>query len=356
MPNETPNGDMENALPVFVCWSGEAAKQIASSLVEWVHFVFGRECVDVFFSEHMEGGAQWATKLRGALQRADLGIIVLTHGNTTNPWILFEAGALSKVVADTQVVPLLFGPSPKDLRDNPLAHFQEINGLQHDAARRLADVIRPRMRVASPHPDDISRRAELGWKDRVAPTLQPTLQQHIATTTDSLSPSSQSDKALLDLSAKVEQTNQWMAQLLELPTRLKAWEPHLGELRAINSILASIRERVERIERSQQKDASAREGAVDAPAPAESDIRGLRSERARAQYTASELARLESRVLGSFWHANQSVSGTDVLKWVERHWPAATRGAATELLVPYENDEKGRSNLFQALAWKVEVG
>jgi hypothetical protein len=52
-----------------------------------------------------------------------VGIICLTADNTNKPWILFEAGALSKTLPDTYVCPLLFDLRPSDI-EGPLAQFQ----------------------------------------------------------------------------------------------------------------------------------------------------------------------------------------------------------------------------------------
>ncbi len=43
--------------------------------------------------------------------------------NVSSPWILFEAGALSKSMLDSKVIPLLFGLEQSDL-SGPLSQFQ----------------------------------------------------------------------------------------------------------------------------------------------------------------------------------------------------------------------------------------
>jgi hypothetical protein len=50
-------------------------------------------------------------------------VICLTPENLENPWLLYEAGALSKSVEGSSVVPFLLGVRKADVK-GPLAHFQ----------------------------------------------------------------------------------------------------------------------------------------------------------------------------------------------------------------------------------------
>jgi hypothetical protein len=49
----------------------------------------------------------------------------MTEENLTSPWIMFEAGAISKVVEEGLVCPIVFGINKTDLV-GPLASFQAI--------------------------------------------------------------------------------------------------------------------------------------------------------------------------------------------------------------------------------------
>ena len=52
------------------------------------------------------------------------GIICLTNDNQTAPWLLFEAGALSKTIEKTYVIPYLIDLAPSDILPGPLTQFQ----------------------------------------------------------------------------------------------------------------------------------------------------------------------------------------------------------------------------------------
>jgi len=69
-------------------------------------------------------GSRWANELSENLDGIDFGILCLTQDNVNSPWILFEAGALSKSLKKGKVVPYLIGINPKDLNESPLSQFQ----------------------------------------------------------------------------------------------------------------------------------------------------------------------------------------------------------------------------------------
>ena len=61
--------------------------------------------------------------LTSHLEEAQFGLICLTPENLEAPWLLFEAGALSKSMDNSRVVPYLYGVS-QALLQGPLAQFQ----------------------------------------------------------------------------------------------------------------------------------------------------------------------------------------------------------------------------------------
>jgi hypothetical protein len=63
----------------------------------------------------------------------------MTEENLTSPWIMFEAGAISKVVEEGLVCPIVFGIRKTDLK-GPLASFQAIE-FNEDEVRQLLTTI-----------------------------------------------------------------------------------------------------------------------------------------------------------------------------------------------------------------------
>jgi len=60
-------------------------------------------------SNDIRSGQRWFSEIGKELQNTKFGILCLTPSNKEAPWILFEAGAISKIVDESRVVPLLIG-------------------------------------------------------------------------------------------------------------------------------------------------------------------------------------------------------------------------------------------------------
>jgi hypothetical protein len=109
-------------LGVFISWSGERSKLLSLQICWWLPRVLS--ATRPWMSERdIHKGERWSSQIGGQLQGHRVGIICITPENMTSPWLLFEAGALSKSVGDAKVCPLLFGMRASDL-EGPLSQFQ----------------------------------------------------------------------------------------------------------------------------------------------------------------------------------------------------------------------------------------
>ncbi len=120
-------------MKLFVSWSGNLSHQVALLIRDWLPQVIN--VLDPYVSsQDIKAGEQWFTSVRKELEDSSYGIICLTHDNLKQPWLLFEAGALSTRVSRARVVPLLIDISPSDLYP-PLSEFQAVqcnkNGVLH---------------------------------------------------------------------------------------------------------------------------------------------------------------------------------------------------------------------------------
>ena len=107
---------------VFISWSGDRSEKVADALRGWLPSVI--QSVEPFMSaSDIEKGTRWANDIGEHLEKAQFGLICLTEENLEAPWLLFEAGALSKSIEDSRVVPYLYGVSKTELK-GPLAQFQ----------------------------------------------------------------------------------------------------------------------------------------------------------------------------------------------------------------------------------------
>jgi hypothetical protein len=110
---------------VFISWSGERSRGAAKAMAEWLSCVFAGR-VAPWISEHDIGaGSRWGQALSASLEECNFGIICLTPDNLTSPWLLFEAGCLSKTVKSSRVVPYLLQLKPTEI-EFPLAQFQAV--------------------------------------------------------------------------------------------------------------------------------------------------------------------------------------------------------------------------------------
>jgi len=125
-------------MKVFISWSGPISKKVAEALTDWLGNVI-QAAKPWMSSENIEKGARWSTDLAQQLEESKVGIICVTPDNINAPWLNFEAGALSKTLADSFVSPYLFGLEPTDLT-GPLVQFQVTRANKEDTKRLVRTI------------------------------------------------------------------------------------------------------------------------------------------------------------------------------------------------------------------------
>lgn len=109
-------------MKVFISWSGELSRELAEAFRNWLPSVL--QVVRPYFTpSDIEKGARWSSHIAQELAESRIGVFCLTRENLSSAWIMFEAGAISKVVGDAHVCPILFGLEASDLT-GPLSQFQ----------------------------------------------------------------------------------------------------------------------------------------------------------------------------------------------------------------------------------------
>src|SRR5215213_4620404 len=111
-------------MKIFLSWSGAQSRYIAESLRDWLPNVI-QQVSPWLSAEDISPGIRWSDLLAQELMQAEFGIICLTPENVTAPWLLFEAGALSKAVPHSRVVPFLYDLNYAEI-PSPLSQFQAI--------------------------------------------------------------------------------------------------------------------------------------------------------------------------------------------------------------------------------------
>lgn len=126
-------------MKIFISWSGKRSQKMAEALRDWLPHVF-QTLQPWVSSGDIQAGTRWANQLAKALNEIEFGILCITNENMDSPWLIFEAGALSKSVESGRVVPYLFGLTPNEL-SGPLSSFQAVSA-DEDGTRKLIQSIR----------------------------------------------------------------------------------------------------------------------------------------------------------------------------------------------------------------------
>jgi hypothetical protein len=123
---------------IFISWSGHRSQAVAEAVREWLPRLF--QAVEPWISSaDIRAGSRWAAEVAKALETTDFGILCVTKENLNAPWLLFEAGALSKSLSVGKVVPYLLDLEPHRLT-GPLSQFQAVRA-DEGGTRRLVQCI-----------------------------------------------------------------------------------------------------------------------------------------------------------------------------------------------------------------------
>jgi hypothetical protein len=148
---------------VFISWSGIRSRWVADAIREWLPVVL--QSVKPWMSPEIDKGTRGQNVISDKLNKVKVGIVCLTPENLKEPWILFEAGPLSKAVDKQSYVCtyLLAGLTPTDV-EPPLSAFQHTSPDKQDTLRLLS-TINAALGV-DPVPSAILERAFYGlWPD-----------------------------------------------------------------------------------------------------------------------------------------------------------------------------------------------
>jgi hypothetical protein len=123
---------------IFISWSGEPSHTAAIDVRDWLPNVL-QYAKPFVSSEDINKGARWRAEVERELESTDFGIIVITQDNLQSPWVNFEAGALSKSVDTSRVLPLLLDMRPGELV-GPLSAFQSVMATEPDLLKLVMSI------------------------------------------------------------------------------------------------------------------------------------------------------------------------------------------------------------------------
>ena len=167
-------------MEVFISWSGDRSRTVAEALHDWLPRVI--QSVSPFMSSlDIEKGSRWTDDLATRLGAAEFGLICLTQENLEAPWLIFEAGALSKSIGISRVVPYLYKVPQTQLK-GPLVQFQSALAIDKDDTLRVIKSINKASGENQLEPARLEEAFETRW-----PSLENTL-ANIPTTTEEAPP------------------------------------------------------------------------------------------------------------------------------------------------------------------------
>lgn len=124
---------------IFISWSGPESHALARILHDWIPMVlpYAKPWMS---SENIDKGKRWVPEIADNLQNSSYCIVCVTPDVAQRPWVNFEAGAVSKIVNESHVSPLLLGVSIDELGDVPLGMFHCTVFEKEDVAKLLGSI------------------------------------------------------------------------------------------------------------------------------------------------------------------------------------------------------------------------
>ncbi|MCQ9103934.1 toll-Interleukin receptor [Vibrio alginolyticus] len=111
-------------MKIFLSWSGTQSHDYAQAFSDWLPCVI--QAVEPWLSSRdIDRGAAWFNEIFVQLKDINFGILFVTKENQHKPWIMFEAGALSKGLKENRICTLLCDMNVRDI--DPGSPLRNIN-------------------------------------------------------------------------------------------------------------------------------------------------------------------------------------------------------------------------------------
>ncbi|MFI1785228.1 TIR domain-containing protein [Streptomyces rubiginosohelvolus] len=148
-------------MKVFLSWSGDRSKAMAEFLQNWLPDVI--QAINPWISsQNIPQGSRPLPSIADELASCNFGIVCVTPENRSAEWINFEAGALSKALDDSVVIPLLLGIEKAQVT-GPLSQFQMTLSEKKDEVFKLVSDMNGRLGELALAPDRLDRSFEQNW-------------------------------------------------------------------------------------------------------------------------------------------------------------------------------------------------
>lgn len=125
-------------MKIFISWSGQRSHEVAKLLSSWIRCVI-QATEPWLSSEDIDRGSLWNNEINDQLKETSNGIICLTKSNINNPWILFEAGSLSKGLSSARIFTFLIDIDTLQI-DPPLSQFNHTKPISTDLFKLVKSI------------------------------------------------------------------------------------------------------------------------------------------------------------------------------------------------------------------------
>ena len=127
-----------DAVQVFISWSKETSRQIASALHDWLPLVI--QAIEPWMSDQdIAKGTRWLEEIGKQLEQGQVGIVCLRPDNLYSPWIHWEAGALAKGLQRPRILTYLFDLTYSQLT-YPLAQINHTLANEEDTLKLVKSI------------------------------------------------------------------------------------------------------------------------------------------------------------------------------------------------------------------------
>lgn len=170
-------------MKVFISWSGQLSKELAEVLKNWIPKVI--QAAKPFYSPHdISKGSRWNNDISKELDDTKVGLICLTQDNLNSPWIMFEAGALSKNVDNSKVCPILFNVDTSQII-GPLTQFQATTKFSKEEIYKTISMLNEELGELKLKSADLDDQFEMWW---------PKLKENVEKILSNIQPVSKTEK------------------------------------------------------------------------------------------------------------------------------------------------------------------
>lgn len=151
-------------LKVFLSWSGKKSLAAAQLFSDWLPCVI-QKAQPWISSKDIDRGSIWFGEIYSQLSECNQGVLFVTKENQVKPWLLFEAGALSKGISENRVCTFLVDLNVRDIESSsPLSHLNHTS-TSKDQVFELVKTINKRLQNEAVHEVVLQKTFDAMWDE-----------------------------------------------------------------------------------------------------------------------------------------------------------------------------------------------